>query len=347
MSGTFKPVTLRRSCHACARDKRRCDQRWPRCIRCETRALNCEYANEPFAVSNGIQKAPRKRASPNNRMTGTPSPSPIRPPLRLEIAKEYDGAAIRFLVNGLRAFTNTFAETCKTTFVHPDLYVSGLPASIREMQLLCKLHVQADHQRRTTELFPLLQRRSAELHRRFKQSLSFDELLGCSQALLLVQCILALDGGGDPDQYSENISVMLDGIAIRLWEQAPVQLPPTLSRRHAWLMAESVRRTIIVSLMLKSAYSLNKRNYSVRTPFVDALPFDVRTNLWDDDSDATWAVEAPESPDSMISLHGYSDALESGRFRNVPPFGALILAACKGREISSIPFPPPVPYYES
>ncbi|KAJ5644084.1 uncharacterized protein N7484_006591 [Penicillium longicatenatum] len=344
-AGTLRPLTLRRSCQACARGKRRCDQRWPRCTRCEARGANCEYVNEPLTVLSGVQKAPRKRVSPANHTTG--SPSPIRLPLQLEIAKEYDRSAIRFLVNGLRALPNTFAETCKTTFVHPDLYASGLPASIRDMQVICKSHLQAEQQQRTSVLLPLLHQRSGELHRRFNQSLTFEELLGCSQALLLAQCILALNGGGDPNQYSERISVMLDGIAMRLWEQAPVQLPSTFSRRRAWLMAESVRRTIIVSLMLKTAYSLNTRNCGARTPFVDALPFDVRTQLWEDDSDYTWATEAPESPDSMISLHGYSDALESGQFRNISSFGALVLAACKGKEVSSIPFPPPMPYYES
>ncbi|KAJ5925521.1 hypothetical protein N7454_008160 [Penicillium verhagenii] len=344
--GPLKTVTLRRSCQACARGKRRCDQRLPQCSRCESRGANCEYVNEPLSIHNGIQKAPRKRANPQTHTARTASP-PIRLPLRLEIAKEYDSSTIRFLVNELRAFPSTFAENRKTMFIHPYLYATGLPACMRDMQALCKLHVQAEQQNRKAYLLPLIRQRSVELHRRLKKSLSFDELLGCSQALLLAQCIVALNDCDNPDTYSEGISVMLEGIAVRLWEQAPVQLPPTLSRRHAWLLAESVRRTIIVSLMLKSAYSLNTRNYSVRTPFVDALPFDVRTNLWDDDSDNTWAVEAPESPDSMISLHGYSDALERGHFRDVAPFGALILAACKGKEVSSIPFPPPVPYYGS
>ncbi|KAJ5822578.1 hypothetical protein N7447_004918 [Penicillium robsamsonii] len=344
-ASTLKAVTLRRSCQACARSKRRCDQRWPRCTRCEAKGVNCEYVNEPLTVSNGVQKARRKPTNPSNRTPSTQSS--IRPFLRLEIAKEYDGAAIRFLVNGLRAFPNTFAKSCKTMFIHPDLYASGLPASIRDMQALCKIHFQAEQQNRAGILLQLFHQRSAELYRRFNQSLSFYELLGCSQALLLAQCIVALNEGGDPEKYSENISIMLDGIAARLWEQAPVQLPPTFSRRHAWLLAESVRRTIIVSLMLKSAYSLNTRNYSVRTPFVDALPFDVRTELWDDDSNNIWAVETPEPPDTMISLHAYSNALENGHFRNVPPFGELILAACKGKEVSLIPFPPSVPYHES
>jgi hypothetical protein len=157
--------------------------------------------------------------------------------------------------------------------------------------------------------------------------------------LLLIQCILALNED-DHTQYSECVGTILEGIGTRLWEQAPVQLPPTFSRRHAWLLAESVRRTIIVSLMLRSAYSLKTRNYSARTPFVDALPFDVRTELWDEDSENTWANDYADSLDSMVSLHEYSDALERGQVYNVPPFGALILAACKGVEVSAIPFPP-------
>jgi hypothetical protein len=63
---------------------------------------------------------------------------------------------------------------------------------------------------------------------------------------------------------------MLAGVAGKLWQQAPIQLPQGLSPRHAWLLAESVRRTINVCFMLHSAYSLSTRNYSVRTPFVDS-----------------------------------------------------------------------------
>ncbi|EKV07446.1 hypothetical protein PDIG_73070 [Penicillium digitatum PHI26] len=35
---------------------------------------------------------------------------------------------------------------------------------------------------------------------------------------------------------------MLAGVAGKLWQQAPIQLPRALSPRSAWLFAESVRR---------------------------------------------------------------------------------------------------------
>ncbi|KAJ5108366.1 hypothetical protein N7456_005041 [Penicillium angulare] len=343
MSANYmRPITLRRSCQACVRGKRRCDQGSPRCSRCEERGINCQYVNAPLAVSNGTRS---KKPTSARAMAPVPY-ARVHRSLHLEIAKEYDPAAIRFLVNGMRSLPVTFAGSWKTMFIHPDLYISGLPASIRDMQILCNLHVRSKQERSPVDLTSLLHQRSADLYRRFNQSLSFEELLGCSQALLLAQCILILEKDGHPDQYSKNVSVMLDKIAGRLWEQAPIQLPSTITRRNAWIFAESVRRTIIVSLMLKSAYSLNTRNYSVRTPFVDALPFDIRTNLWEDDSNYTWTTETPEALDSMISLHGYSDAMEKGCFHDIPPFGALILAACKGKETSSIAFPPPFPYGE-
>lgn len=157
--------------------------------------------------------------------------------------------------------------------------------------------------------------------------------------------ILNEDGNACP--YSEVISVMLAGVARKLWQQAPIQLPRTLSPRYAWLLAESVRRTIIVCFMLRSAYSLNTRNYSVRTPFIDSLPFDLRTNLWDENSEIAWEDALSDSNDSMVSLHEWSDRLAAGRVHDVSCFSGLILAACKGKAVSSIPSPPVNSYIDS
>lgn len=325
-----RAVTLRRSCQACARAKRRCDQRLPRCSRCVDKGRECEYINAPMSVSTVARPVTRQRA--------TQILSPVQPqaPIPLEIAKEYDQTAIQFLVDGLRAFPTTFATSNKTLFIHPDLWKSGVPSQIIDAHALCRLHSRT-LQRNHVEWKLLLRRKLGQFHHDFIHASSFEELLGSSQALLLTCCILALDD--EQRQHSEAFSTMLYDIAGRLWQQAPIQLPPTLSQRHAWLLAESVRRTIIVSLMLRSAYSLKMRKYSVRTPFVDSLPFDIRMDLWDDTSQSTWADDH-ESPTPMISLHEYSDALESGRFHDVELFGQLILAACKGKLVSEIPFPP-------
>jgi hypothetical protein len=296
--------------------------------------------NAPLTGTIGIRRSSEKKVTHNRRAEDLSYQ--IRAPLRLEIVKEYDQAAIRFLVNGLREYPRAFVKTQKTDFIHPDIYTSGLPTAITDTHLLCTFYSQCGHQRDTGDILQLLRIKSDEIYRHISHSSTFTELLGCSQALVLIQCILALNP--DPSShYSESIGHM-ESVAKRLWEQAPIQLPSTLTRRHAWLLAESVRRTIIVSLMLRSAYSLNTRNYSVRTPFVDALPFDVRTALWDDSPDHVWDELDSQSCHSMISLHEYSDAMERGSVHDIGNFGALILAACKGKEVSGISYPPTEPY---
>jgi hypothetical protein len=104
------------------------------------------------------------------------------------------------------------------------------------------------------------------------------------------------------------------------------------------LFAESVRRTIIVAFVLRGVYSLKKRNYSVRTPFIDSLPFDMRTVLWDASADS-WTDAAGDPADSIVSLHQYSGMLESGIVHGISPFGGLILAACRGKAIEEVAYP--------
>ncbi|KAE8156389.1 hypothetical protein BDV40DRAFT_293561 [Aspergillus tamarii] len=227
----------------------------------------------------------------------------------------------------------------KTQFIHPDLCQNHEASTVfQNAQSLCKLHAQASQEDNTTALNPLLQQHCAELLRKSGRPASFQELLAIIQSLLILQCLLILDERTDDGPYSETVSTMLSNVGRRLWQQAPIHLSHTLSPRDAWLFAESVRRTIIVAFMLRSVYSLLKRNYSVRTPFVDSLPFDVRTPLWDADHEA-WNNATPASLENMVSLQQYSTLLESGAVHGISPFSALILAACKGKAVSDIPYP--------
>ncbi|GAB1207671.1 hypothetical protein APSETT445_006396 [Aspergillus pseudonomiae] len=241
----------------------------------------------------------------------------------------------------MRSFPTEFAENMKTDFIHPDLFQSSEASTVfQNVRTLCRLHSQGDN---STSLTPLLQQHCAELLRKSGRSASFQELLACIQSLLILQCILILDEKTDLGPYSETISSMLSNVGRRLWQKAPAQLSHTMTPREAWLFAESVRRTIIVAFMLRSVYSLLKRNYSVRTPFVDSLPFDVRTTLWDTDH-AAWDDATPVSLEHMVSLQQYSTMLESGAVHGISPFSALILAACKGKAVSNVPYPPATGY---
>ncbi|KAL4888775.1 hypothetical protein BDV59DRAFT_134085 [Aspergillus ambiguus] len=334
------PPTLRRSCKACARGKRRCDQRWPRCSRCLARGTECEYVNIP--LTNGYESTYSYQAFRRHvRLRPFIQRTPIQPSMRLEISKGYEHHIISFLVKGLQGLPLAFAENMRNLFIQPDVYeTSGAINTLRDVRILCRLHTLARLGVNSEALSPILRRKVALFHRRVSNAADFYELLSSVQALLLLQCILLLnDNGSEVDQYSETTATTLTNVAEQLWERAPIQLPSTMSSRRAWLFAESVRRTIIVGFMLRSVYSLKTRNYSVRTPFVDSLPFDIRTSLWNEVSEEAWNRNSLNPSEYMVSLHQYSAMLENGQVHNISPFGSLILAACKGKSISEVVFP--------
>ena len=261
----------------------------------------------------------------------------------MEMPKTHDGDIVRFLIDGMRMLPITFAQQMKTLFIHPEIYGSSShSALVQEIYTLCKSY---ESHAPSPLLIHTLRRKSIDIHRQASRASSFEDLLICVQALILTHCILAFDDY-ENDFYSETTSNMLTGLAWRLWEQAPIQLPQVLSRKRAWLFAESVRRTIIIAYMLCSTYSLGKRSFSVRTPFVEALPFDVRTTLWDEPGDGEWEEADVSSPVAMVSLREYSDMLASGCVHGVPYFGSLILAVCKGMPASRVAFPPMHAYRE-
>ncbi|KAL4876214.1 hypothetical protein BJY04DRAFT_200364 [Aspergillus karnatakaensis] len=235
----------------------------------------------------------------------------------------------------------------KTHFIHPELWSESWeyssyitpPPPIQQIHTLCHLYTTNTP---NSSLPPLLKDTITSLSNRIHHPTTFTTLLSTTQALLLAQSMLLLTE--DPaTPYSESTSAMLYHIGHKLWAQAPIQLPNSLSPRKAWLMGETVRRTIIISFVLRSVYSMLKRGYSVRTPFIDALPFDLRTVLWDDVF-AQWnggldEVEARDGTESMVSLYQYSAMLESGAVHGISEFGGLVLAACRGIGVEEVPFP--------
>ncbi|OJJ45077.1 hypothetical protein ASPZODRAFT_674986 [Penicilliopsis zonata CBS 506.65] len=331
--------SLRRSCQGCAKSKRRCDMAAPTCSRCAAKGLTCEYVNAPLVGG--------KVSSSAAAVVGS---SQIRPPLRLEIIKTHNHAIIRFLVGEFRDFPLIFSQHMKTHFIHPTLYEGGLPPPIRSIHAVCKLH-QDGRLPAGVVLFDLLRRTSTEIHRQTKHAANFNELLACVQALILAQCALIFDDNVSSDEsseYAETTNERLVSLARQLWAQAPVQLSSTLSPYRAWVYAESVRRTIITCFVLSNVYSLRRRQYGLRTPFVDALPFDLRTALWDAPCADSWlAASAGLLPQAstMVSLHEYTGLLLAGRVHGPSPFGGLILAACKGVSLSQVPHPPVRDYF--
>jgi len=160
---------------------------------------------------------------------------------------------------------------------------------------------------------------------------SFIDLLAKVQALVLAQIIRVFSPDPQQRALAQRYSPVLRTWTRRLWEKAPSYLSAALSSWEAWLFGESVRRTIIMSHMLQDMHQMLVQGYFVHTLFMEALPFDSRSEMWDTDS---WMEQdfVPLSSSSLVSYREYVDMWDTGlidtNWRS--DFEMMLVVGCKG-----------------
>lgn len=112
-------------------------------------------------------------------------------------------------------------------------------------------------------------------------------------------------------------------LTFRLWQQAPAQVSASLTPRQAWLFAESVRRMILTSYLLRGTWSVYSHGYVLHTAFVEALPFDIRTSLWDTLSDPEQGPTAAKFGTKWTAIAGTLTCGIAARY-----MGRLFLGRC-------------------
>ena len=105
-------------------------------------------------------------------------------------------------------------------------------------------------------------------------------------------------------------------------------MPSTFSKTKAWLFAESVRRTMIVSHLIRWVHAVKTDGNFLHTPFIEALPFDLRTSLWDRISDVSSDVNIGTK---MVSYREYRDMWDEGQVHGATTFGTMMLVAFRGK----------------
>ncbi|CRG88681.1 hypothetical protein PISL3812_05715 [Talaromyces islandicus] len=354
-------TSLRRSCQGCVKVKRRCDLLFPECTRCLKKGVRCQYVNIPLstqsssaATENRVTKSTHHARSSadhqvasiaNNgndiivlRVTGSYSSAKcsnyfslsIPPSMEMEIRKARTPDIIHMVASIVQQAPVLFAQG-HSPFIHPCLYGKILPRPIREMRDLCNLCL-ADGRLSSAKLYQLLQRHTLSLLQSAQKAANFEELLACVQGLVLAQCI-QLTNDNMSDQSLNKLNDIIVHLSRKLWSEVPQELPSTMTPWRAWMFAESVRRTIIYSHIAGAAHSLRTLGYACRTPFVDALPFDSRTWLWEVKSEDQWTRLNSNVNLPMVSLYEYTTFLEFGEAQAYSNFEGVIVATCRGKEL--------------
>lgn len=390
-------ITLRRSCQACIKSKRKCDLQTPLCGRCKSRRLRCVFDNEPLtsiddskptttASTASVQTTeslstwlllsppesedtePDEERSPLEEdadldrplreqkllqrqqkaiANGTPSvdnpalhfvrPAPV--PMFMTL----DDATCRYLLQTLRTFPASFADQGKSLFIHPRL-MRDMPVNrvAEKIFNLCKratrLRSSADRLALTHDLDLRVQELINHTHR---EKPGTQGLLSAVQALILAQITLHLGALSTRGVGSETLSQrtrelkLLGAWSYRLWTSAPWTLPNASNTKQSWLFAESVRRTLLVSHLLTDTLAVLCTGSFKFTGFVATLPYDSRTDFWEDPEGPPAGLEVDclsGTTSTLLSFRQLVIMFEDGLLtsKDVGNFERMLLVACRG-----------------
>lgn len=320
-------LVLRKACQSCTRAKRRCEVRLPKCGRCATRGLTCNYDLQPLvsqseparvAVSKPVT---RIRSSPEARLScqgafcwlhladlpeyldkivlmpmdhGLMHQNPSHPAMQVTV----DADTEVYLLGQLRQIPVLAADGKTNPFIHPKARLSKVSTHIDTILVDCQ--------------------GGTRLGRAFRDlvetDVAMEDLEGSMatvQSLLLYLATALSDPSLTHRAWGEGLLPLLRRWINILLVSAQEKMPTDLDPWRTWLLAESIRRTIITGFVLGCAYQHVRQGFCWHKLFVESLPFDRRPGLWAAQSLQAWKAAAGNNHASMagerlISFHDFA-----------------------------------------
>ncbi|KAI3321771.1 hypothetical protein HD806DRAFT_536865 [Xylariaceae sp. AK1471] len=322
---------LQRSCRACVSAKRQCDLTIPRCGRCSARRIACKYVNQPGATGLSLSKVNHRLSdeklwtldkSPCSSPSGFGPRLKIYDPLRLEIIHTFDRATVQRQINILQNFLAAYAQHGSNAFIHPRLYEPWIPTTLKDVSVIISASGGSNAEHLPIPMSKFLKLKVRHLLYLGARASSFTELVSYVQTIVLLQISRLFHADPEDDPELDNRPIV--ALTYRLWQRAPAQLPSSLSPWRAWAFAESVRRTILVCHISLGVYGALRRGYTVYPLCIEALPFDMRTQLWGADTEDSWRAASPHTgcAPPLVSFRQFKSLQQSTA--NHSPFESLL-----------------------
>ncbi|KAM0521785.1 hypothetical protein ACHAPE_002346 [Trichoderma viride] len=97
-----------------------------------------------------------------------------------------------------------------------------------------------------------------------------------------------------------------------------------------WIIAESVRRTLVTAYMLRGVYSLLKNGYCTLSPLVSQLSFTAQSSLWDARTESDWNRHFRNGKTYFVSCMDFNDIILSGTQDDLDDLGMMKLVTYRG-----------------
>ncbi|OKL57593.1 hypothetical protein UA08_06953 [Talaromyces atroroseus] len=372
------PAPFRRSCTNCAKSKRRCNLRRPRCFRCQVRSLECNYQSPPPTASSAAaaaQNSPQYAVFDSTAPEVNPQGS--LPPIELDISlatfPDYDldwadvmsniddymvpddlrpayspstsvvpgdiyQERVIYLVKRFKSYLNIFVTRGSTAFVHCKLFSEYTPTAIEDVLGICAFY---GHKNKDNEylIFRSISQKVLSLVRLFDpQRLSVLDQLASVQALIFYQIIRLFDGDirqrADAERTDRVLWEWTQQLKVGLTQSSMLQGTNDTDPRNytwrAWIQAESLRRTILVSLLLQGLYSYLKHGWNKVHFEIKELSFCGQRALWEARSEYSWKTALGGYSPLFLNLSTWDADMQNAKPSDVDDLAVLMMTVTNG-----------------
>ncbi|EFY88672.1 hypothetical protein MAC_05290 [Metarhizium acridum CQMa 102] len=331
----------RQSCDSCFASRRKCDLTYPICTRCERNNKSCQYRYPPQlpreriavdatatvpAATQSTGQVKRKSShadasSPDTTGSVALTPSSPRWIGRLgTLPPIASSTSLNWVFNQIRGCPQNFAQRAETIFIHKGLYTGNkLPQPLRAAFGICAgtLSVnQVSHQ----TLFRVL---DSEVDALLSSSLtgSLQEELHKLQAVVLYQIIRLFYGQIGERMLAERQEYLVRSYALKLLQLSNAELRSGPRTWAAWIVAESIRRTVYIAFKLYTLYAMSRYGQCSEIQAMCMLPISTNSRLWYSSEERGFQ---PPDRDEVMTYKDFAEFYRRTRRRVHEPFEQLI-----------------------
>ncbi|KAL2843302.1 hypothetical protein BJY01DRAFT_197044 [Aspergillus pseudoustus] len=238
---------------------------------------------------------------------------------------EGNAPAWQWVIDELKSYPQELVQRTETIFLHRELYRESLPQPIRAAfgvsATLC-LTPEANREM----LFRIIDAEILELLKPSHETALLDELAKL-QAFVVYQTIRFFHGSIEQRVMAEQQQGLVMAMALKLLARSQTEIGDTEAGNwRTWILAECIRRTVIVVYFLYGINSVFRDGICVGLHTLVKLPLSTTISAWKSEINHVHQTGSGTTiPYETFMLHWLASTP-----RKLDPFEKLLLVPCQG-----------------
>ncbi|KAL3497195.1 hypothetical protein BJX62DRAFT_4193 [Aspergillus germanicus] len=232
--------------------------------------------------------------------------------------------AWQWVIDELKSYPREFTQRTETIFLHRELYRGSLPQAIRAAYGVSSNHCLASENNQEM-LFRVIDAEVLELLKPSDSTELLDELARL-QAFVFYQTVRFFHGGLEQRSMAEQQQSLVMTTALKLLSRSQTEIGDSEAGNwRTWILAECIRRTVIVVYFLYGINSVFRDGICVGLHTLVKLPLSTTISSWDSENNHLHHGKGTTIPYETFLSHWLASTP-----RKLDPFEKLLLVPCQG-----------------